>query len=127
MYAMLASGGVAGARRLLAHDRVLAASAVSCHDMDLVTGRQALRGLGYWIGGGDNPSSAPTGMECTSFGHVGAGGSIGWADRRRRVGVAILKNRMLAPATAADNPLTGIADAIRDCIDRAENSPAPAL
>jgi CubicO group peptidase (beta-lactamase class C family) len=127
MYSMLAGGGTAGGRRLLAHDRVLAASAVSCHDFDLVTGRPALRGLGYWIGGGDNPSSAPAGMECSSFGHVGAGGSIGWADRRRDVGVAILKNRMLAPATAAENPLTPIADAIRECIDQARTEPLSAL
>jgi CubicO group peptidase (beta-lactamase class C family) len=127
MYSMLASGGVIGDRRLLAHDRVLAASAVSCHDLDLVTGRPALRGLGYWIGGGDNPSSAPTGIECSSFGHVGAGGSIGWADRRRGVAIAILKNLMLAPATSAENPLTPIADAIRECIDRARNVPSSAL
>ncbi len=127
MYGMLAAGGVCGGRRLLAHDRVLAASAVSCHDLDLVTGRPALRGLGYWIGGGDNPSSAPFGMECTSFGHVGAGGSIGWADRRRGVGVALLKNLMLAPATVQDNPLMRIADAIRDCLDRDRSATAAAL
>jgi CubicO group peptidase (beta-lactamase class C family) len=119
MYAMLAAGGLSGGRRLLAHDRVLAASAVSCHELDQVTGRTALRGLGYWIAGADTPSTSPFGNECTSFGHPGAGGSIGWADRRRGVGVAILKNLMLSPATVAENTLLPISDVIRACLDAA--------
>ncbi len=44
---------------------------------------------------------------------MGAGGSIGWADPDLGLGAAIVKNRMLAPATPADNPVVAIADALR--------------
>jgi CubicO group peptidase (beta-lactamase class C family) len=119
MYGMLAAGGVTGGRRLLSADRILAASAVSCDTVDAVMDRRVLRGLGYWIAGEPlSASSAPMGPQTTSFGHPGAGGAIGWADRRRRAGVAILKNRMLSPAIPAENPLTAIGDAIRDALDR---------
>jgi CubicO group peptidase (beta-lactamase class C family) len=118
MYAMLAAGGVSGGRRLLSEERVLAAAQVACDDIDAVVGRRVLRGLGYWIAGdAEGATSAPMGPDPTSFGHPGAGGSIAWADGRRRVGVALLKNLMLSPATGAGNPLTPIADSIRTSLD----------
>jgi CubicO group peptidase (beta-lactamase class C family) len=119
MYAMLAAGGVSGERRLLSEERVLAAARVGCDDVDLVLGRRVQRGLGYWIAGDpEGASSAPMGPDRTSFGHPGAGCSIAWADGRRRVGVALLKNLMLSPASGPDNPLTPIADSIRASLDR---------
>jgi CubicO group peptidase (beta-lactamase class C family) len=118
MYGMLAAGGVARGRRLLSEQRVLEAATVGSDDVDAVIGRPVLRGLGYWVAGEPiSASSAPMGPDRTSFGHPGAGGSIAWADRKRRSGVAILKNRLLSPATPEDNPLVPIGDAIRTALD----------
>lgn len=114
MYALLAAGG----GPLLSPERVEQAAAVACAGEDVVMGRPVARGLGYWVAGEPaGASSAPMGPDPASFGHPGAGCSIGWADRGRGVGIALLKNRMLAPATPADNPLTAIAEAIRDALD----------
>jgi CubicO group peptidase (beta-lactamase class C family) len=120
MYALLAAGGSAGGRRLLAESRVAAAVEINLDEQDMVLGRRVTRGLGYWVAGGPNSAStAPMGDSPTSVGHPGAGGSVAWADRTRGVGVAILKNHMLAPAKSVDNPLTLIGDAIRAALDSA--------
>jgi CubicO group peptidase (beta-lactamase class C family) len=121
MYALMASGGAVGGRRLLSEERVVKMAAINLDDEDVVLGRRVTRALGYWVAGGpDSVSTAPMGMDPASVGHPGAGGSVAWADRRRGVGVAILKNHMLSPATPRDNPLTAIGDAIRAALDASE-------
>ena len=60
-----------------------------------------------------NSNTAVIGRNPRAFGHPGAGGSIGWADPDAHLAVAIVKNRMLAPATPEDNPLVEIADEVR--------------
>lgn len=115
MYAALAGGG----HRLLSRERVVEAASVAVDATDVVLGRRVTRGLGYWVAGDGGASAAPMGTEPASFGHPGAGGSVAWADRRRRSGIAVLKNRMLFPATPADNPLTAIGEAIRAALDAA--------
>jgi CubicO group peptidase (beta-lactamase class C family) len=118
MYALLAAGGEIGGRRLLSKERVDEAAAIQLDDFDAVLGRRVTRGLGYWVAGASGgASTAPMGEDPTSFGHPGAGGSIAWADRRRGAGIALLKNRMLAAATPAENHLNAIADAIRGALD----------
>jgi len=39
-----------------------------------------------------------------SFGHPGAGGSIGWADPDTRLAVAMTHNRMFRATTPEENP-----------------------
>lgn len=114
LYALLAAGG----GDLLSGPRVADAAAIHLDAEDVVLGRRVTRGLGYWVAGvPDATSTAPMGLESSSNGHPGAGGSVAWADRRRGAGVAVLKNRMLLPASPRDNPLTAIGDAIREALD----------
>lgn len=57
-------------------------------------------GLGFFI-----PSSFSPLMGAASFGHAGAGGSLGLADADRRVGFAYVMNKM--SANLSDDPRTG--------------------
>ena len=66
---------------------------------DRVLGIPMRKGLGYWIAGPNQAATAPMGEDATSFGHPGAGGSVAWADRARRIGVAIVRNRMTTPGS----------------------------
>ncbi len=72
MYALIAAGGAAVGRRLLAEARVAAAVAINLDEQDMVLGRRVTRGLGYWVAGGPNSvSTAPMGTDPTSAGHPG--------------------------------------------------------
>ncbi len=113
-YALLAGRGELGGVRLLSPERVDEMRSLQSDAVDAVIGSPYRRGLGYWLGGQlDNANAAVFGPNPGAFGHPGAGGSIGWADPESGLGVAILKNRMLAPATPAENPLVEIANTIR--------------
>ena len=55
-----------------------------------------------------------------TFGHPGAGGSIGWADPYAHLAVAITHNRMFRAATAEENPFVPIGQAVRKALWVAE-------
>ena len=112
MYACLASGGKLDGARLVSAARVDAMRRCYTDEVDAVIGTPYRRGLGFWLGG-QPPGSDLMGPNPGAFGHPGAGGAIGWCDPEAGVSVALLKNRMLAPATAAENPLLAIAEVIR--------------
>lgn len=90
-YAALSRGGRAS---LFTNDHVSELSAIVTGEEDQVLGRRIRKALGYWVAGPAQDATAPMGTESTSFGHPGAGGSIGWADRSRAIGVGIVKNLM---------------------------------
>jgi CubicO group peptidase (beta-lactamase class C family) len=120
-YALLAGHGELNGVRLLSPERVDQMRTLQSDAIDEVIGQPYRRGLGYWLGGEPlNSNSAIFGSNPGALGHPGAGGSIGWADPDTGLAAAILKNRMLAPATPADNPLVAIAAAIRKACGLAE-------
>jgi CubicO group peptidase (beta-lactamase class C family) len=113
-YALLAQGGTLDGVRLLSPERVDLVRQLYSDDVDAVIGQPYRRGLGYWLGGEPlSGTTGPIGKNPRAFGHPGFGGSIGWADPDARLAAAILKNRLSGAATAEDNPLTAIGDAIR--------------
>lgn len=97
------SGGVASALGLARHYLVLAglgkdrdllpvsrlheALAPQGDDRDAIYGVRIRRGLGYRLGADAGPLASPT-----AFGHVGGGGSFGYADPARRLAVGFTKN-----------------------------------
>jgi CubicO group peptidase (beta-lactamase class C family) len=123
-YALLAGRGQLRGVRLLSEQRVDEMRSLQSDAGDEVIGQSYRRGLGYWLGGAPmNANTAVIGPDPRALGHPGAGGSIGWADPEIGLGAAILKNRMLAPATPDDTPLVAIADAIREAVPAAQSVP----
>ena len=94
MYGAIANGGELGGRRFLSAERVAA-----------LTGRRDLRPdrnlgvpLGFHLGfhGMSIPGLLP------GFGHVGLGGSFGWAIPEAGLAFALVHNRLLTPFLATD-------------------------
>jgi CubicO group peptidase (beta-lactamase class C family) len=90
-YAALASGELDGVR-LLTAERIAQAARVQAHDPAVGTTEPWYRGLGYWPLG---DPVAPTRGGRTVFGHGGAGGSLGFADKTYRFAFGLTKNRMV--------------------------------
>ncbi|MFJ8162061.1 serine hydrolase domain-containing protein [Streptomyces sp. NPDC096136] len=109
MYAALL-GEVDGVR-LLPADRVAQATASAVDGRDRMLLRHHAKGLGYFLG------LPPAGGDPAAFGHHGSGGSIAFADRRRRLSFALTRTRLVHPA---DTTATRLADAVRA---RAEAEP----
>lgn len=91
-YAMLAGFGTLGKTKVLSHERVEAARTKQTEDKDEVIGSPIPKGLGYFLGGGG--MGAAMGPSNQTFGHPGAGGSIGFADPESRLAVGFTKNLM---------------------------------
>jgi CubicO group peptidase (beta-lactamase class C family) len=116
-YALLAGHGEIDGVRLLSEERVRNMYALHTDEPDAVIGQGYRRGLGYWLGGEPpNGTTAVFGPNPHTFGHPGAGGSIGWADPDAGLAVAILHNKMFGAVTPEDHPFMGIADAIRSTV-----------
>ena len=97
-YAAIACGEIEGVR-LLAPDRLRAATTLQTDAVDSVLGRQANRGLGYELGGVASPLGVGSvagamGRRLTTFGHAGIGGAIGFGDPEYRFAFALTKNRL---------------------------------
>ncbi|MBN1836315.1 MAG: beta-lactamase family protein [Spirochaetales bacterium] len=92
-YACLATG-VDGVRLVSAQRVALVAKEQTC-DLDQVIGLNIRKGLGYFLHGenGESISESPD-----SFGHPGAGGSVGFADPAHALAVGLTKTRLTAPA-----------------------------
>jgi CubicO group peptidase (beta-lactamase class C family) len=86
-YAMLAAGGELEGVRILSPERIRAATELQSYELDEVYRVRIRRGLGYRLG----PDSGP-GAGQSAFGHVGGGGSFGYADPARRLGIGFAKN-----------------------------------
>ena len=86
-YAMLAAGGELDGVRILSPERIRAATELQSYELDEVYRVRIRRGLGYRLG----PDSGP-GAGQLAFGHVGGGGSFGYADPARRLGIGFAKN-----------------------------------
>ena len=93
IYSALAAGGAVDGIRLLAGETVeLAASEVS-GGHDVVLDRPSRFGLGFQL----TQPERPLGPSPRSFGHFGAGGSLGFADPDQALAFAYTPNQGAGP------------------------------
>jgi CubicO group peptidase (beta-lactamase class C family) len=74
--------------RLLSQSQLEVATTLQYEGVDAINQTAARRALGYTLGGLPH---APTGTRTTAFGHLGAGGSLGYADPERGLAVGFTK------------------------------------
>ena len=94
LYGGLATGGELNGYRLLTPAGIKRAYTEQANGPDLVLGVVSRWGLGFAL----NQPAAPLGPNPRTFGHPGAGGSIGFADPDARVGFGYAMNQMGADA-----------------------------
>ena len=122
-FAMLAQGGELDGVRILSEERVRMFSVPRppC-DYDYVQGVPHNGSIGGFhlvasIGDAAPPiSMAAAGSNPRTFGHPGAGGSVGWADPDTNLAVAITHNRMFRAATPDENPFVPIGQAVQTAV-----------
>jgi CubicO group peptidase (beta-lactamase class C family) len=86
-YAMLANWGLIGGVRVLPEARIRAGIELQSYEWDEIYWIRARRALGYRRGRDTGPLASEA-----AFGHVGGGGSFGYADPERRLSIAFAKN-----------------------------------
>jgi len=86
-YAMLANWGELNGVRVLPEARIRAGIELQSFEWDEIYRIRARRALGYRRGIDTGPLASPD-----AFGHVGGGGSFGYADPARRLGIGFAKN-----------------------------------
>lgn len=114
MYGAIANGGEVDGTRFLSRELVAG-----------LTGRRSLRPdrnlfipLAFHLG----YHTLPIGNVMPGFGHVGLGGSVGWADPATGVAFALVHNRLLTPLTTTDHAaFVGIYALIRRAADKARS------
>jgi CubicO group peptidase (beta-lactamase class C family) len=110
-YASLATG-VDGVR-LLPPARVALMAREQRRDMDQVLGLEIRKGLGYFLPG---PNAESISESPNSFGHPGAGGSVGYADPENALAVGFAKTRLLAPLDPLDASAVKVTARIRQVL-----------
>ena len=112
MYGAIANGGEIDGTRFLSREMVAG-----------MTGQRSLRPdrnlfvpLAFHLG----YHSVPFGNVMPGFGHVGMGGSVGWANPADGVAFALVHNRLLTPLVLTDHAaFVGIYKLIRDAAAKA--------
>jgi CubicO group peptidase (beta-lactamase class C family) len=84
---MLANWGALDGVRVLPEARLRAGVELQSFECDEVYRIRARRALGYRLGRDTGPLASPE-----AFGHVGGGGSFGYADPARRLGIGFAKD-----------------------------------
>jgi CubicO group peptidase (beta-lactamase class C family) len=97
-YAMLANWGELDGVRVLPEARIRAGIELQSFEMDEIYKIRARRSLGYRRGRDTGPLASPE-----AFGHVGGGGSFGYADPAKRLGIGFAKNYFTYAAGSAVN------------------------
>lgn len=87
MYTMLANGGELDGARILSESAIRRATELQSYELDEIYRVRIRRGLGYRLGPDSGPRAGPN-----AFGHVGGGGSFGYADPDRHLAIAFAKN-----------------------------------
>ena len=120
-YAMLANWGALDGVRLLPEARVRSGIELQSFEWDEVYRVRVRRSLGYRRGADTGPLASPE-----AFGHVGGGGSFGYADPARRLGIGFTKNYFTyagggVPSTLGARPprpaATVVAEAVFDALN----------
>ena len=91
MYAALANYGELDGVRLMSEQTVRTMSELQTHRPDKVLMVPVHWSLGYMNGGDDG---WPQGPRTTAFGHIGAGGSVGYADPEIEMSFGLVLNKM---------------------------------
>jgi CubicO group peptidase (beta-lactamase class C family) len=113
VYGALACGGEQGGVHVLSPGAIREARSEQARGIDPLMGAPIRMGLGYWITQPGVPGYAYGAGE-ESFGHPGAGGSIGFADPRARLGFGYVTNRMGRSIEVDPRP-QGLMDALYAC------------
>ena len=90
LYGALATGGALDGYRVLTAAAIERAHTEQANGPDLVLGVVTRWGLGFQL----NQPVAPLGPNPRTFGHAGAGGSLGFADPDARIGFGYVMNQM---------------------------------
>jgi CubicO group peptidase (beta-lactamase class C family) len=113
-YAMLASWGELDGVRILPESRIRAGIELQTFEWDEVYKVRVRRSLGYRRGRDTGPLASPE-----AFGHVGGGGSFGYADPARRLGIGFAKNYFTYNTGGAVNqgqPPRSASDIVADAV-----------
>jgi CubicO group peptidase (beta-lactamase class C family) len=118
-YAMLANWGELDGARVLPEARIRAGIELQSYEWDEIYRIRARRALGYRRGADTGPLASPD-----AFGHVGGGGSFGYADPARRLGIGFAKNYFTYLSGGAVNggrppraPSNIVAEAVFDALE----------
>jgi CubicO group peptidase (beta-lactamase class C family) len=113
IYAALACGGERNGRRVLSREGIERCREPQSQGPDLVLGIPTRFGAGFML---SQPQPlAAFGPNPGSFGHPGAGGSVGFADPEARVGFGYVMNRM-GPHILLDPRADRLIDAVYDAL-----------
>jgi CubicO group peptidase (beta-lactamase class C family) len=93
IYCALAGGGTLDGVRLLASDTLELATREASAGHDLVLNRPSRFGLGFQL----TQPERPLGPSPRSYGHFGAGGSVGFADPDQGIGFGYTSNQIKGP------------------------------
>jgi len=118
-YAMLANWGELDGVRVLPEARIRAGIELQSYEWDEIYWIRARRALGYRRGIDTGPLASPD-----AFGHVGGGGSFGYADPARHLGIGFSKNYFAYASGSAVNggrppraPSNVVTEAIFDALE----------
>lgn len=99
LYALLACGGKLGEKRLFLAETVARIAEQQWDNVCGLTGRRYRMGLGLFL---NTPEFAPMGPNPQSFGHIGAGGALGFADPDGRLSFSYCSNYMCSGAATGE-------------------------
>jgi CubicO group peptidase (beta-lactamase class C family) len=118
-YAMLAEWGTLDGVRVLPESRIRQGIELQTLEMDEIYNVRVRRALGYRRGKDTGPRATPA-----AFGHVGGGGSFGYADPDLGLGIGFSKNYFTYRSSSSLNkgkpPRSAaniVADAVFDALD----------
>ena len=110
-YAMMVGGGSLDGARIVNSQTVAEVTQLQAEGMDHTLERQVSRSLGLALG--DGRMGSPEEVTIRSFGHAGAGTSIGWADPDTGLAMAYITNGFRAEQSNTQR-LSSISQAVRD-------------
>ena len=108
-YAMLSNGGELDGARILPAERVRTGTELQTRDEDAAIGQPIRKALGWWQGG----TLSAMGPRHTAFGHIGAGGAIGFADPEYGFSFALTKNMLVGAAAPGESAAYRVAERVR--------------
>ncbi|MCC6386155.1 MAG: beta-lactamase family protein [Dehalococcoidia bacterium] len=112
MYGALANGGEIDGVRIIASECIPHMYRLMTDGTDIVLGQRLRKGIGFFLGGSEEAGASALGPSHTTFGHPGAGGSVGWADPEQRLSVAVTINQMHS-GLQGEGPVAEICNFIR--------------